>query len=308
MAGWDVAAGAGVDGGGRAGGSRRRAGGRGGRRGPAPAAGVAVASWSSPGRRRPARRGSARCSRTRRPRRTRPARRTGTSFCAAVARRGRRRRSADAAAAVASLSDFDERDAGDAVDVAQARHQRGDLGLRVGAARERDRRGGDRAADAAAGGAALGGAEVALERGDRHVGRDGAGEVAQRLLPVEARVGQVLDGLDAGVGDRLEVRVGLQRVDLLRDAGRLGGGGGQLGLAVLDRVAGQHVRGQGQHGEGEDTEHDERAGSGVLDPGGDRGSGSLGTALQVGRKQVDSSHLAWLIGTPLDRLEASRVG
>ena len=224
---------------------------------------------------------------------------------AAVARGVGRGAVAAGAAGRGLLVGLRQRDAGHAVDRPQAGHQGGDLRLRVGAARQRDRRRGDRAADPAAGGAA---AEVALEGGDRDVGRDGAGEVAQRLLPVEAGVGQIGDGLDAGVGDRLEVRVGLERRDLLRDGRRLGGRRGQLGLAVLHGVAGQHIGGQRAHGEGEDTEHDERTGAGVLDSGGDRGSGSLGAAAQVGRKQVDSSHLAWLIGTPLDRLEASRVG
>src|SRR5215218_9810386 len=112
---------------------------------------------------------------------------------AAVAGGGGRVAVAAAGAGGGLLVGLLQQDLGDAVDVPQARHQLGDLGLRVGAAGEADRRGGLFAR--VRGG--VGAAERALERADRDVGRDGAGEVAQRLLPVEARVGQVGDGLDA---------------------------------------------------------------------------------------------------------------
>ena len=77
-------------------------------------------------------------------------------------------------------------------------------------------------------------------------------------------VRQILDGLDAAVDQGLEVGVRLESLRLRGHRGRLGRRAGQLGLAVLHRVAGQHVGSHGEHAEGENTEHDERAGAGGL--------------------------------------------
>ena len=84
-------------------------------------------------------------------------------------------------------------------------------------------------------------AHVAVERREPDVGGQRAGEVAQRLLPVEPRRGQAADGLDAGRGQRLEVGVRLQRRDPLGRDGAAILGGLEIGLALLDRVGGQDV-------------------------------------------------------------------
>ena len=68
---------------------------------------------------------------------------------------------------------------------------------------------------------------VAGEVRQRHVGRDGAREVAQRPLPVEARAGEVRDGLDARLGRALEVGVGLELGGLRLHGGRLSGHAGR---------------------------------------------------------------------------------
>ena len=114
----------------------------------------------------------------------------------------------------------------------------------------------DRAAERiAAGRAGARQAHVAVERLELDVVGRRERQVAQRALPVEARRGQAADGLDAGVRERLEVGVRPQRV-------RLGGRGLrnllrrlEIGLALLDRVGGQHVAGESGHGEGQDTQH-----------------------------------------------------
>ena len=127
------------------------------------------------------------------------------------------------------------------------------------------------------------------ERLDAHVLREGAGEVAEGLLPVEALRGEIAHRGDAGLGRGLEVGVRLQARRLGHDGGAARLQLGEVGLVLLDRVRAQHIAGEHDHAEGESAEDDirPRAARG-LPGGGDRRG--LERAAQVGRKQVDGFH------------------
>ena len=101
----------------------------------------------------------------------------------------------------------------------------------------------------------------------------------------------------ARLGERLEVRVRLERGDLAASiAGAARGQLVEIGLLLLDLVRGQDVPGERDDAEGERAERDERArAAAVLRDGGDR-SGRLDGAAQVGRKQVDGSHAQEEVG------------
>ena len=194
-----------------------------------------------------------------------------------------------------------ERDAGDPVDVVQARHQAGDLALLGGAALDRDRGRGDGGAQRAAAAAGVG-ADVARERLQRDVGGDGAREIAQGLLPVEARAGEILDGLHAGLRHRVEVGVGLELVGLALKRLSALGDLGEVGLALLDGVVDQDVARDACNAGGEHAEDDESARAARGLRAGAELRGGLGGAARVGGKEVDGSHAPG-IGTPLERLE-----
>ena len=202
-----------------------------------------------------------------------------------------------------------QRHARDAVDVVQARHQAGDLRLPGRAALQRDRRRGDRGAQRAAAAAGAVG-DVAREGAQRHVGGDGARKVAQGLLPVEARTGEVLDGLDAGLGHRVVVGVRLQLRGLLLERLLLLDDVGEVDAALLDGVVGQDdARGACDAG-GEHAEHDERARAALGLRAGAELRGGLGGATVIGGKEVDGFHAPG-IGTAKLRLEpggASTLG
>ena len=141
------------------------------------------------------------------------------------------------------------------------------------------------------------GADVARERVQRDVGRDGAREVAQGLLPVEARAGEILDGLHAGLGHRVEVGVGLELVGLALKRLSALGDLGEVGLALLDGVVGQDVARDACNAGGEHAEDDESARAARGLRAGAELRGGLGGAARVGGKEVDGSHAPG-IGTP----------
>ena len=201
------------------------------------------------------------------------------------------------------LGRLGERHAGHAVDGAQAGQQRGDLRLAGRAALSAIGRRVDRAADRRCRRRRRTARDRAVERRERDVGRDGARDVAQRLLPVEAGGGEVLDGLDARLGHRLEVGVGLQLGGALGAASAPGRStASSSAWRSLTALVGQHVGGERDHADGERAEHHEGADAAGLLSRRPRPwrAGRLGVAAEVGGKQVDGLHLAWLIGTASD--------